>query len=176
MAYIYFIYFKNIHKIYTKYSTTKFFSRTQCFTNLLLWTNKKLLSHRDHKIGSKNVNHVFVLLGHLSSLVGGMMNKAKIWLDLPLQIYWKRLYSTFFLRYLHVQCLQCTCTRISSSNKPREKIVTEIDWNLWYAIFSTACSIVYKYCTWPISKHLYLGIFKDPLDTKHKIFKNRLNS
>ena len=28
----------------------------------------------------------------------------------------------------------------------------------------------------PISKHLYSGIFKDPLDTKHKIFKNRLNS
>ena len=39
-----------------------------------------------------------------------------------------------------------------------------------YAIFSTACSIVYKYCTRPISKHLYSGIFKDPLTTKHKIF------
>ena len=39
-----------------------------------------------------------------------------------------------------------------------------------------ACSIVYNYSTRPISKHLYSGIFKDPLDTKHKIFKKRLNS
>ena len=53
----------------------------------------------------------------------------------------------------------------------RDKRVTEIDYQLKYAIFSTACSIVYKYCTRPISKHLYSGIFKDPLDTKHKIFK-----
>ena len=51
---------------------------------------------------------------------------------------------------------------------------SKIDYQLKYAIFSTACSIVYKYCTWPISKHLNLGIFKDPLDTKHKIFKKRL--
>ena len=35
-------------------------------------------------------------------------------------------------------------------------------------------SIVHDH--WPISKHLYSGIFKDPLVTKHKIFKNRLNS
>ena len=54
--------------------------------------------------------------------------------------------------------------------------VTEIDYQLKYAIIPKACSIVYKYCTRPISKHLYSGIFKDPLDTKHKIFKNRLNS
>ena len=40
---------------------------------------------------------------------------------------------------------------------------------LKYAIFSTACSIVYKYCTRPISNHL----FKDPLDTKHKIFNKK---
>ena len=52
----------------------------------------------------------------------------------------------------------------------RDKRVTEIDYQLKYAIFSTAFSIVYKYCTRPISK------FKDPLDTKHKIFKKRLNS
>ena len=42
--------------------------------------------------------------------------------------------------------------------------------------FSTACSIVYKSCKRPTSKHLYSGIFNDPLDTKHKIFKNRQNS
>ena len=66
--------------------------------------------------------------------------------------------------------------RIEQGNLPnRDKRVTEIDWNLWYAIFST-CSIVYKYCTRPIRRHLYSGIFKDSLDTKHKIFKNRLNS
>ena len=58
----------------------------------------------------------------------------------------------------------------------RDKRVLEIDYQLKYAIFSTICSIVYKYCTRPISKHLYSGIFKDSLDTKHKIFKNRLNS
>ena len=34
----------------------------------------------------------------------------------------------------------------------------------------------YKYCTRPISRYLYSGIFKDPFDSKHKIFKNRLNS
>ena len=56
---------------------------------------------------------------------------------------------------------------------PRDKRVTEIDYQLKYAIFSTACSIVYKYCTRPFSKHLYSGIFKDPLDTKHKIFKKK---
>ena len=32
--------------------------------------------------------------------------------------------------------------------------------------FSTACSFVYNYCTRPISKHLYSGIFKDPLNRK----------
>ena len=52
------------------------------------------------------------------------------------------------------------CTRIV---RVRDKRVTEIDYQLKYAIFSTACSIVYKYCTRPISKHLYSGIFKDPL-------------
>jgi len=46
----------------------------------------------------------------------------------------------------------------------RDKRVTEIDYQLKYAIFSTACSIVQKYCTRPISKHLYSGIFKDSLD------------
>ena len=51
--------------------------------------------------------------------------------------------------------------------------VTEIDYQLKYAIFSTACSIVYKDCTQPISKHLYSGIFKDSLDTKHKIFQKQ---
>ena len=56
----------------------------------------------------------------------------------------------------------------------RDKRVTEINWNLKYAIFSTACSIVYKFCTRPISKHLYSGIVKDPLGTKHKIFKCKI--
>ena len=51
--------------------------------------------------------------------------------------------------------------------------VTEIDFQLKYAIFSTACSIVYKYCTRPINKHLCSVKFKDPLDTKHKIFKKK---
>ena len=55
----------------------------------------------------------------------------------------------------------------------RDKRVTEIDYQLKYAIFSTACSIGYKYCTRPISKPLYLRILKDPLDTKHKIFNNK---
>ena len=52
----------------------------------------------------------------------------------------------------------------------------QLNWNLRYAIFSTAGSIVYKYCTRPISRHLYAGIFKDPLDTKYLMAKNRLNS
>ena len=55
----------------------------------------------------------------------------------------------------------------------RAERVTEIDYQIKYAIFSTACSIVYKYCTRPISKHPYSGIFKDPLDTKHKIFQKK---
>ena len=33
--------------------------------------------------------------------------------------------------------------------------------------------VVNKYCTRPFSKHLYSGIFKDPLNTKHKIFKKK---
>jgi len=66
--------------------------------------------------------------------------------------------------------------RVKTGFLSREKRVTEIDYQLKYAIFSTACSIVYKNCTRPISKHLYSGIFKDPLDTKHMIFKKRLNS
>jgi len=37
----------------------------------------------------------------------------------------------------------------------------------------TACSIAYKYCTRPIIKHLYSGIFKDPLNRKHKLFKKK---
>ena len=61
------------------------------------------------------------------------------------------------------------------SVQPRDKRATEIDWNLWYAIFFTLCSIVYKYCTQPIRRHLYSGIFKDPFDRKYKIFKNRQN-
>jgi len=55
----------------------------------------------------------------------------------------------------------------------RDKRVAEIDYQLKCAIFSTACSIVYKYCTRPIRRHLYSGIFKDPLDMKHKIFKKK---
>ena len=54
---------------------------------------------------------------------------------------------------------------------PRDKRVTEIDYQLKYAIFSTAFSTVYMYCTRPISKHLYSGIFQDPFDTKLKIFQ-----
>jgi len=82
---------------------------------------------------------------------------------------------------------EITCTNWCSSQynssikrvvmvKSRDKRVTEIDYQLKYAIFSKAYSIVYKYCTRPISKHLYSGIFQDPLDTKHKILKKRLNS
>ena len=62
--------------------------------------------------------------------------------------------------------------KLPETIRPRDKRVTEIDSNL----FSTTCSIMYKYCTQQISKHLYSGIFQDPLETKHKIFKNRLNS
>jgi len=39
--------------------------------------------------------------------------------------------------------------------KPRDKRATEIDYLVKYAIFSTACSILYKYCAPPISKHLH---------------------
>jgi len=75
-----------------------------------------------------------------------------------------------------VQCLFhiAKCTRTSTLS--RDKRVIEIDYLLKYAIFSTGCSNVYKYCTRPISKHLFSGIFKDRLDTKHKIFKKRMNS
>ena len=45
----------------------------------------------------------------------------------------------------------------ASNPQIRDKRVTEIDYQLKYAIFSTACSIVYKYCTRP-SKNLYSGI------------------
>ena len=75
-----------------------------------------------------------------------------------------------------------TCTNFCSSQydssikrvvmvKSRDKRVTEIDYQLKYAMFSTACSIVYKYCTRPISKHLYSGIFKDILVWNKKTFK-----
>ena len=49
----------------------------------------------------------------------------------------------------------------------------QINWNLWYAIFSTAGSIVYKFCTRPVSRrrHLYSGIFKVPLDENTKSSK-----
>ena len=48
--------------------------------------------------------------------------------------------------------------------RTRDKRVTEIDYQLKYAIFSTACSIVYNCVqTRPISKHLYSGIFMDPI-------------
>ena len=33
---------------------------------------------------------------------------------------------------------------------------------------------MYKFCTRPIRKHLYSGIVKDPLGTKHKIFKCKI--
>ena len=45
-----------------------------------------------------------------------------------------------------------------------------------FPLFLFPGSIVNKYCTRPISKHLYSGIFKDPLGTKYETFKNRLNS
>ncbi len=40
----------------------------------------------------------------------------------------------------------------SASALDGEKIVKEMDYQLKYAIFSTACSIVYKHWTRPISK------------------------
>ena len=53
----------------------------------------------------------------------------------------------------------------------RDKRVGEINWNLCYAIFSTAGSIVY-------TTNQQISVFWDlnPLDTKYKIFKNRLYS
>ena len=56
----------------------------------------------------------------------------------------------------------------------RDKRVIKIDWNPWYAIFSTACSIVYKYCTRPIRRHLYSGILQDSLDRKY-VYRTELN-
>jgi len=54
----------------------------------------------------------------------------------------------------------------------RDKRVTEIDYQLKYAIFfHSMFYCVQLYCTRPISKHLYLGIFKDTLDTKHNFIK-----
>ena len=85
-----------------------------------------------------------------------------------------------FLDFYHTFSLYFLLTNPDNFLFPKkcteDKRVIEIDYQLKYAIFSTACSTVYKYCTRPISKHLYSGIFKDPLDTKHKIFKKRLNS
>ena len=52
------------------------------------------------------------------------------------------------------------CAGCGRSVKTRYKRVTEIDYQLKHAIFSTACSVVYKYCTRPISKHLYSGILR----------------
>ena len=43
-------------------------------------------------------------------------------------------------------------------------------------ISAKICDIFHSMFYWPISKHLYSGIFKEPLDTKHKIFKKILNS
>ena len=56
-----------------------------------------------------------------------------------------------------------------------DKRVTEIDYQLKYAIFSTACSIVNKYCTRPIRRHLYSGIFKDPLNRKWSLKINNIH-
>ena len=44
---------------------------------------------------------------------------------------------------------------------PRDKRVTEIDYQQKYAIYSTACSIVYKYWT-PITNH-QTSVFRDIL-------------
>ena len=49
---------------------------------------------------------------------------------------------------------QDTVAYIGLASNTRDKRVIEIDYHLKYAIFSKACSIVYKYCTRPISKHL----------------------
>ena len=95
------------------------------------------------------------------------------------------MYIVHCMLYL-VQCtlciVQCSfhiakCTRTSTLSNvyviTRDKRVIEIDYLLK---FSTGCSNMYKYCTRPISKHQFSGIFKDRLDTKHKIFKKRMNS
>ena len=70
-------------------------------------------------------------------------------------------------RQLHKSVLAAVLGPIAGSSistRTRDKRVTEINWNLWYMIFSTAGSIVYKYCTRPICRHLYSGIFKDYKD------------
>ena len=51
-----------------------------------------------------------------------------------------------------------------------------INRHLYLGIFFTVGSIVYNLSTRLINRHLYSGIFKDPLDTKYKVYKNRLNS
>ena len=50
-----------------------------------------------------------------------------------------------------------------SIDRGGDKRVAEFDYK------PMICSIVYKYCTRTISKHLYSGIFKDSLDTKYKM-------
>ena len=44
----------------------------------------------------------------------------------------------------------------------RDKRDTEIEYQLKYAIFSTACSIVYKYCT-PYANIQQTSVFRDIL-------------
>ena len=50
---------------------------------------------------------------------------------------------------------QDTVAYIGLASNTRDKRVIEIGYQLKYVIFSTACSIVYKYCTRPIRRHLY---------------------
>ena len=100
--------------------------------------------------------------------------------------YLKRQFNFFVAWfYFSIWTLTC-CTRTQytswitggQNSYTRKEIFSskQINWNLWYAIFSTAGSIAYKFCTRPISRHLYSGIFKEHLNKKHKIFKNKLNS
>ena len=139
-----------------------------------------------------NLNHNNLTTTALSSNVKCPHSRSTIFFpEIPISAYWHiekiwRIYSIYCINItswiygVRTKLFLCLKEfRFSHKNVfvwRRDKRVTEIDYNLWYAIFSTECSIVYKYCTRPISKHLYSGIFKDPLDTKHKFFKIRLNS
>ena len=73
----------------------------------------------------------------------------------------KRLESIVKLDYVLTTILWVTSSgQTLKSTVNLDKRVPEIDWSLWYAIFFTACSIVYKYCTRPISRHLNQGYIR----------------
>ena len=87
--------------------------------------------------------------------------------------------SNFRLR--HPSCVYITAQRqYTAVQKTKDVYTSEITFLalLHPCIITSLHSIFYcvQLLYTPISKHLYSGIFIDPLNKKHKIFKNRLNS